>query len=270
MNLLVKLTTSSHASRMRRQFSFNAGSLHYFKLVVFAAAVLVSTIAIMGKAHAVFIGNIQGGADFPAGAISFADAVLSYSPALVAGEPTDPHRGAFNALGVPDYTGVQSCFTQAACSFVSLGNGGSIVLRFDDNKLTGSGDNKLDIWVFEVGDDIEDTFVDISSDGVAWHSVGKVFGSTAGIDIDAFGFGPGDHFSFIRLTDDPNEGALDGYTVGADIDAVGAISTIAKTQEVIVQEAVPEPRSVDLVSVGCLGFLLLNLVRVLRSSRAFG
>ena len=51
--------------------------------------------------------------------------------------------------------------------------------------------------------DIEDTFVEISKDGVQWFAVGKVFGSTAGVDIDAFGFTVADLFAFVRLRDDP-------------------------------------------------------------------
>lgn len=171
--------------------------------------------------------DIIGGVNFPGGVSSFADQVVSYSPAGAA--VTDPHKGAFNALGVPDYAGGNACANQAGCSFVSLGSGGSLVLRFTDNLLTGSGDNGLDLWIFEVGPDVEDTFVDISDDGITWHAVGKVFGATSGIDIDAFGFGIGSTFGYVRLTDDPNEGGSTGGTAGADIDAVGAISTIRQT-----------------------------------------
>jgi hypothetical protein len=85
----------------------------------------------------------------------------------------------------------------------------------------------VDLWVFEVGPDVEDTFVQISKDGTTWHAVGKVFGSTAGVDIDAYGFGPADLFSHVRLTDDGNEGDQVGLSVGADIDALGAITTSA-------------------------------------------
>jgi hypothetical protein len=188
-------------------------------------SLLVSGLFAASPAHAVFIGNSQGGADFPQGPVSFADAVGSYTPGLVGSNPTIPNRGADNALGVPDYAGSVYCATQSGCPYVSLGDGGNIVLRFVNNLLTGSNSSDLDLWVFEVGPDVEDTFVDISQDGVNWHPVGKVFGSTSGIDIDAFGFSVDDFFGFVRLTDDTNADDQNGASVGADIDAVGAIST---------------------------------------------
>ncbi len=102
---------------------------------LFTTALATVGFALAVPAHAVFIGNSQGGTDFPQGAISFADAVISFTPA---GPPSTPHLGATNALGVPDYVGDNSCSSQADCTFVSLGNGGSIVLSFIDNKLTGA------------------------------------------------------------------------------------------------------------------------------------
>lgn len=72
-----------------------------------------------------------------------------------------------------------------------------------------------------------------------------MFGSTAGIDIDAFGFGLASQFGYVRLTDDTNEGAQSGNTVGADIDAVGAISTVV-TQ-------VPEPCGLALFATAMVG-----------------
>ena len=146
-----------------------------------------------------------------------------------------------NPLFAPDY--------DSSGGFVTLGDGGSITLRFVDNKLTGSGDNKKDLWVFEIGPDVEDTFVEVSKDGNTWFAVGKVFGSTAGVDVDAFGFGVNDRFEYVRLTDDTNEGDQTGNTVGADIDAVGAISSVATPPT----PAIPEPSTWALMALGLAG-----------------
>ena len=141
---------------------------------------------------------------------------------------------------MPDYADGGGCASADDCTFVTLGDGGSITLRFTDNVLTGSDSADLDLWIFEVGPDIEDTFVEVSSDGTNWSPVGKVFGSTAGIDLDAFGFGTSSAFFFVRLTDDGAEGDQLGLAVGADIDAVGAITT----------RAVPEAGTAALMSLG--------------------
>lgn len=186
---------------------------------------VISAFAFMSSANAEFIGNIQGGTEFPQGAISFADAVVDYNPGIVGSGPTLPYRGSINAVGLPDFDGVTNCLSAEECSFVSLGHGGSITLAFIDNFLTGSDSDALDLWVFEVGSHIEDTFIDISSNGNDWVSVGKITGSTSGVDLDAYGYGSSNTFSFVRLTDDANQGPGTGFAVGADIDAVGAVST---------------------------------------------
>ena len=155
----------------------------------------------------------------PAGAASYADAVFSFDPVIQGGEPLAKYLDPTEALGAPDPGPGPDAF------HASLGSGGSISLEFTDNSLTGSGNNDPDLWIYEVGTDVEDTFVDVSVDGITWLPVGKVFGGTASIDLDAFGFGPMSLFSFVRLTDDPNEGNTTGPTVGADIDAVAAIAS---------------------------------------------
>ncbi|RKX40600.1 MAG: PEP-CTERM sorting domain-containing protein [Verrucomicrobia bacterium] len=181
------------------------------------------------------IGDIFGGIEFPKGALSFADEVVSYDPTFSGySAPTGPNFiDPSAALGVPNYSGGGN-----GTGAVALGAGGRIVLKFADNKLTGSDSSAPDLHIFEIGADVEDTFVEISADGIIWHSVGKVFGATSSIDIDAFGFGTSSEFSYVRLMDDPNQGGVTtGYATGADIDAVGAISTI------------PEPSSTAMIGL---------------------
>ncbi len=187
--------------------------------------------------------TLYHGVDFPDGAASFADAVVAYNPAFAGNTgPAVTYQVPEEALGIPDYT------EGPGLDYVSLGDGGYITLRFTDNSLTGSDSNALDLWIFEIGPDVEDTYVDISKNGTNWFSVGKVGGSTSGIDIDAFGWNTSDFFSYVRLTDDPNEGQQgSGGTVGADIDAVGAISSAPAV--------IPIPAAVWLFGSGLIGLI---------------
>ncbi|MCL1466081.1 hypothetical protein [Argonema galeatum] len=216
------------------------------------AAVLILQAANSAKA-ATF-----GGVEFPDGAISFTDKVVSYNPVIKHGSPIEIARNTSNALGIPDCE-----FLSLSCN-VSLGVGGSLTLQFTNNILTGSGNNTPDLWIFETGFDVENTFVEISKDGLGWHSLGKASGSTSGIDIDAFGWGRQDLFSYVRLTDDPNQGnettwlgKFDQF-LGADIDAVGAISRALPEPP-----SVPQPRSVPEPSfvIGLLGLAALGASR---------
>ena len=183
--------------------------------------------------------EIFHGVDFPGGEASFADSVVSYDPAFGGGAvPSPGFQNPSQALGAPNFPeGVDP-------EYVSLGAGGRIVLRFTDNALTGSGNSDLDLWIFEIGPDVEDTFVDISKDGLTWFSVGAVTGSTRGVDIDVFGFSTSDFFSFVRLTDNIALDATSGPTVGADIDSVGAISSAPPVA------TVPEPATLLLIATG--------------------
>lgn len=161
--------------------------------------------------------EIIGGVAFPHGVVSFADrakVISEGNPAATAGNYKDVGR----TTGSPDFVSPTGSY--------SLGRGGSIEVEFVNNGLTGSGNSDPDLHIFEIGPDIEDTFVDISKDGKDWVSIGKVYGLTPSIDIDQFGYDTDDQFFFVRLRDDPDQGDQTGTTVGADIDAVGAISSV--------------------------------------------
>ena len=182
-------------------------------------------------------GRVEAGAESPSesfqgilfeqGAVSFADAVAEYRPEAGGSPPTNEFRNSAQALGTPDAGGRGPEPTDGTTT-VSLGLGGSITLQFTNNLLTGSGDARPDLAVFETGA-VESVRVEVSRDGNAFFDVGIVGGLTNQLDIDAAGFGREDRFAFVRLTDlrqgDDNVGPL-----GADIDAVGALSTVPVEQ----------------------------------------
>jgi outer membrane protein OmpA-like peptidoglycan-associated protein len=150
----------------------------------------------------------------PLGDKAFADEIIKYSkgspaPVASASIPED-------ALHVPDFDGQMS-------GFVSLGCGGSLTLKFNDNALINI--DGPDLFVFELGKYFEPTDLSISKDGVNWITIGEIDGATAKIDIEKF-VQPGDVFNYVRLTDLKNE--CRGDWPGADIDAVAAIGSAQK------------------------------------------
>jgi len=119
-------------------------------------------------------------------------------------------------------------------------------LKFSDNSLTTSWDNSDDLWIFEIGSAIEPTSVDISTNGANWINVGNTSGGTYGIDIDAYlssGVVLGERYSYVKLTDLLPHQSGSPYE-GADIDAVGAISSASP---------VPIPGTVWLLGTGLAG-----------------
>ncbi len=163
------------------------------------------------------------GIQFPQGALSFADRVVDYNPGAGGGPvPDTEFQDTTTALGAPDSSGLGAEPVNGDQT-LSMGNGGILVLEFVDNRLTGSGDARPDLVVFEAGA-VESVLVEISRDGVTYFEVGTVDGLSNLIDIDAAGFGTQDRFAFVRLTD-LRQGDPTSSTIGADIDAVGAISS---------------------------------------------
>jgi hypothetical protein len=189
---------------------------------------------------------VYGGVDFPSGISSFADTVSSYDLPAAGEAPNAANSDSSHVLGAPDYVSGGACSKASTCSFASLGNGGSITVKFTDNYLTGGGNASDDLHIFEVGPAVEAMIVEISKDGSNWISVGAVAGSKAGIDLDSFGFGKTDMFSYVRLTDvyADNYAVGGGGSAGADVDAIGAISSAPITA------AVPEPGTYALMLAG--------------------
>ncbi len=159
---------------------------------------------------------------FPSGVVSFADSVVDYDPTAGGVPPIAIHQNPANALGVPDAPGI-GAEPDVGDTTVSLGFGGSLTLQFVDNLLAGNGSAQPDLVVFESGE-IESVLVEISRDGTTFFDVGVVGGLVNSLDIDAYGFGVQDRFAFVRVTD-LRQGDPNSTSAGADIDAIGAISS---------------------------------------------
>jgi hypothetical protein len=190
--------------------------------LVTIAAALAMAVAVPATASTSY-----GGITFPDGDVSFADSVFSYAPGAPLGSGTGCET-ASDALGVPDHV-------SGNCNnYVSLGRGGTLILQFTDNSLTTSGDSTADLHIFEIGSAVEAMMVAISTNAnnpALWIDLGRVSGQPTSIDIDGIaGVVAGTKYSFVRIMDDPNSGPHSGVFAGADIDAVGAISSAAAAQ----------------------------------------
>jgi hypothetical protein len=175
---------------------------------------------------------------YPQGDLSFADAVLRYDPWAQGGPvPAPQYQIATSALGPPDWCGDPGD--------VSLGNGGLIELAFTNNLLSNGGtpQNPYDLWIYEVGPNVEtmDIFVRptaatfplldpaLDPDGDGYFHVAHIAGQPSAVDLDLTfpGFAPGQlTFDAVRIQDAYNTDGTTGPSVGADIDAVGAINSV--------------------------------------------
>jgi hypothetical protein len=148
-----------------------------------------------------------------------ANEAISYSPGLRRnGTPIDPSRtNPSNALGIPQNTNV--------VNFVSLGFGGSLVLKFDyvifDNPLT----NDLKIVETSYGNPSCTSFpelatVEVSLDGINWTQISTIC-QDGEIDVTSAGT-----IQYIRLTDRSKASAFSGTADGYDVDGVVVINQL--------------------------------------------
>lgn len=167
---------------------------------------------------------------------SFADVVLSYEPGCAI---SDPIPG--GALGPADYNGSPLGLNR----FCFLGDGGKLKLGFTNNLLTNSGDADGDVFIFEIGGAIENCDISLrpqdaatiaalnaagvpDPDGDGYFYFGFISGATTSLDIDALVPGLAAEtllFDAIEIRDIPDRGCV-GFTPGADIDAVCALSLV--------------------------------------------
>jgi hypothetical protein len=148
-----------------------------------------------------------------------ANEVISYAPGLRRnGTPVEPARTNPNsALGLPQNTNT--------VNFVSLGFGGSLVLKFDyvifDNPLM----NDLKLVETSFGNPSCTTFpelaaVEVSLDGINWTLISTVC-QDGEIDITTAGT-----IQYVRLTDRSKASAFSGTADGYDVDGVVVINEL--------------------------------------------
>jgi len=107
------------------------------------------------------------------------------------------------------------------CSFVSLGCGGVLVVRFAEQFFEIP--DEAEITIYEIGPAVESIGVEVSSDGVTWTHVGTYKGGKTVVDISGYA-NPSQGFSYVRITDVAR--LPDELYSGADIDAVSAIRRV--------------------------------------------
>ncbi len=234
-----------------------------FRKNLICAFALIISQSVIGQSTCPSGGVVYDGVCFPQGAVSFADQSVSYTVGYHAsGNPIINAKDPDSALGAPDYGNISpdACFNSDTsttpantCEFTSLGPGGTIIVQFNDNFLTGSGDDRLDLWIFEIGVGVEDSDIQIREKGTnIWYPIGTIAGSTAGVDIDEYftGGAVGREFDQVSIQDVAIAQPDSGPSTGADIDAVGAITSIPASvcalelvTDAVVVPGVPVPPS---------------------------
>jgi len=168
-----------------------------------------------------------GGVTFPHGDLAFADRVVEYVAAsCVRNAYDDPEE----ALGPPDAStsGCSGCYGCEGCDThaVALGfrlstvdDRGYLVVEFVDNVLLDVAGDDLFIYITNG----KAAYVEISTNGFSWISVGQTSGCPASIDIGRYVSGD-DEYRFVRLTDVPAD-EDHSECPGPSIDAIGAMGT---------------------------------------------
>lgn len=141
---------------------------------------------------------------------AFATRVVSFEP----GSPwtsLTAHTKPENIIGIP------YAEDGGEKTSLCLGYRGVIVLEFAVDIVDNEG---MDIYVFEVGGQVEPTKVEVSADLIDWVDVGRADGSLSGVDL-AGKVPEGARYHYVRLTDQGNR-----YSEwpGADITAVAGLN----------------------------------------------
>jgi predicted ribosomally synthesized peptide with SipW-like signal peptide len=155
----------------------------------------------------------------------YADTVVSSAQALRKnGTAVLPERSnASSSLGAPQSSGLPSDPAVAAGTFFSLGFGGSIIVRFDDNYIVDGPGNDLQVWEVTGGVYPDELIaLEASQDGVTYFPIGSGLTRDAVTDLGLSGLS---WARYIKLTDISNPASFSDLTAdGFDLDAFSALT----------------------------------------------
>jgi hypothetical protein len=160
---------------------------------------------------------IYEGIRFADGDAAFADEIVAFAPGASI-EPNQ-HADPSKILGAPDGEYVSLGYSDPLFTI------GCVTVKFTDNYVTGSGDSRPDLYVFERLSAPEEVFVWLSEDGdTRGVLAGRSTGTVSGIDIDfAIPDAVNRQFRYAIISSTSN--IVSETVIGApgpDIDAVGA------------------------------------------------
>jgi Mg-chelatase subunit ChlD len=193
-----------------------------------ARVLLVLALCLSVGAVAFAQPTIYAGVTFPAGDVSFADRVVSYSAASCV---RDAFNNPYAVLGAPDCGGpmcvacggCDTCAVTLGFRLSAIDDRGFLTVEFLDNRLVDvAGD---DLFVFITNGHA--ARVEISVDGSSFTYVGDARGYPTGLDISPYA-PPGAEFRFVRLSDVPTDENA-GPCPGPSVDAVGGMSVVRET-----------------------------------------
>ena len=171
--------------------------------------------ALLAQSPKTYQDGNRGEVFLPLGDLSFADRVVAYD--LGSRSSSQNNVGPETALGPPNYAG------QKEGGAATMGCNGTLTLQFTDNALVDI--DGPDLYVFEIGGDVEPMELAVSRNGVDWIELGRIEGGQSQVDL-AGQVSSDDSFAYVRLTDLAT--ACSGRWPGADVDAVAAIGSATR------------------------------------------
>jgi len=174
-------------------------------LIILATTLCLSFSPAQAQEPKTYQDGDRGSVTLPLGDLSFGDTVIQ----VIRGEGAQP---------IPEALDPNAVIGPPNDGSLTLGCGGSVEVGFTDNALVDIAGP--DLYIFEIGPDVEGTILSVSTGNGTWIEVGAIEGGRAEIDL-ADTTAAGGTYRAVRLVDDAIH--CTGNYPGADIDAIAAI-----------------------------------------------